>query len=237
MSTPRDKLPMSPAYGEPDLYYRHAKGENLFVLGPESNPHKSNWVHRQIQMFSNLGWRFLVIDMSTNGEMGTPHMLGGNWSNIERNAVLRMNPPVVVRVPRFRDLLETLDEVNIMKADNPSMKHVTVVHLGNVRTLDKEEKGALYGSLLKLHTYGHGLWLIAEHFQSYPMEYLDMFHTHVVLAQDEPDIELPKWTKQFNLENVDVTGLDEEEAYLLFRGRSEGARCLYISNISNARDW
>ncbi|MCF8567443.1 hypothetical protein LLE49_22245 [Alicyclobacillus tolerans] len=234
---PREDFPMTPVYGEPDLYYRHAKGENLFVLGPESNRHKSDWIRRQIQMFSSLGWRFLILDLSPMSEMGAPHMLGGNWSNIERHAVLNMTPPVIIRTPRLRDLLETLDEVNILKLEYPSMNHVTVVHLGNIRALDKEEKGALAGSLLKIQMYDHGVWLVTEHFQSYPMEDLDRFQTHVVLAQDEPDIELPKWTKKFNLGNVDVTELDDEEAYFLFRGKSEGARHLYVCNISNARDW
>ncbi len=232
---PRDAFPMSPVYGEPDLYYRHAKGENMFILGPESNPYKSSWIQRQIRMFSLLGWRFLVIDLSRMGKMGGAHMLGGRWSNIERNAVLNMTPPVIVRAPRLRDLMETLDEINIMKSEHASMKHVTVVHLGDIRTLDKEEKGALHGSLLKISTYGHGVWLIAEHFQSFPMEYLDMFHTQVVMAQDEPDIELPKWVKKFNLEEVNVAELEEEEAYFLFRGKSEGAQRLYVSNLSNVR--
>lgn len=178
-----------------------------------------------------------MLDMSPDEEMGAAHILGGQWSNIERNAVLRMTPPVIVRVPRFRDLMETLDEVNIMKNDNPSMKHVTVVHLGDIRALDNEEKGALYGSLLKLHMYGHGIWFIAEHFQSFPMEYLDMFETQIVMAQDEPDIEIARWAKQFNVQNVEVTELDEEEAYFLFRGKSEGANRCYICNISNSRDW
>lgn len=229
---------MSPIYGgEPELYYRHAKGENLFMLGPESNPHKYDWIRRQIHMFSSLDWRLLILDMSPLGDMGTPHMLGGNWSNVERGAVSRIAAPVVVHTPRLRDLLETLDEVNIMKNDNPSMKHVTVVNLGSLRAVTKEEKNALYGSLLKLHTYHHGVWLIAEHFQSFPMEYMDMFHTQIVVAQDEPDIELPKWTKKFNLEGVHMDELDEEEAYFLFRGRSEGANHFYICNISNQRDW
>ena len=237
MTTTR-RQPMEPLYGgEPDLYYRHAKGENMFILGPEKNLHKSDWIRRQIEMFSGLGWRFLILDMSPSEEMGAAHILGGNWSNIERNAIMRIAPPVIVRVPRFRDLMETLDEVNIMKNDRPSMQHVTVVHLGDIRALDNEEKAALYGSLLKLRLYGHGVWFIAEHFQSFPMEYMDMFDTQVVIAQDEPDIEITKWAKRFNLQNVDMSELDEEEAYFLFRGKSEGANHFYICNISNSKDW
>lgn len=213
------------------MYYRHAKGENLFVLGPESNHYKAVWVRRQVDMFSSLGWQFLVLDMSTTGQMGSPHLIGERWSNIERHFVLHTRPPVVVRIPRFRDMLEILDDINLMKFENGS-QHTIVVHLGNIRTLTNDEKRALYGALLKIAAYNHGLWLLVEHFQTFPMENIDMFHTQVVCAQEEPDIGIPLWTRTFNIEECDVTQLDENEAYCLFRGRSEGARRLLIADLA-----
>lgn len=225
-------IPLSPVYGDPDLYYRHAKGENLFFLGPESNANKAIWVKQQVDMFTALGWRFIVLDMSRFGDMGAAMIVGGSWTNIERNAVQHMQPPVIVRIKKFGDLLNTLDDINLMKSEQ-GIKHTIVVHLGDMRTLAQDEKDALFSALLKISTYKDGLWLIAEHFQTFPMEYMDLFQTQIVMAQEEPDIALPAWQKRFNLEDCDVTELEQEEAYFLFRGRSEGANNRFL--IGNMR--
>lgn len=236
--TAHNKSLIRPIYGDMKLYYRHAEEENLFLLGSESNPHKTDWLNRQIDLFSKLGWKFLVLDMSEVSAMGRPHLLSGRWSNIERNALLNFVPPVIVRAPRFQDLLDTLDEINLIKSENPSAKHITVVYLGNIRALVPDEKDALYEVLLKLSTYHHGIWLAAERFQPFLLDKLDLFHTQIVFAdEDEPDIEMQKWTKRYGIEQLDISQLDEEEAYCLFRGKSEGNGRLYVCNLSNKGDW
>lgn len=237
MTQPQNNLPITPIHGDAKLYYRHAEGENLIIVGPESSPYKTNWVKDQIDVFTRLGWRFLVIDMSPLSVMGKPHIIGEHWTNIERQSIFNIIPPVVVRVPKFRNLLDTLDEVNLLKSENPSMKHITFVNLGEFRSLAPEEKDALYGSLFKLSTYHHGVWLSTERFQPFPMERLDMFQTQIVLSnEEETDSEMQKWINQF----VEITEsqIDEEEAYCLFNGKSEGAGGrLYICNVANRRDW
>jgi hypothetical protein len=234
-------VPLRPIYGEAKLYYRHAEGENLFLVGSEDNRHKVTWFKEQIEMFSRLGWRFVVIDMSEQSTMGYPNMIGERWTSRERDFLLNVTPPVRVRTARFRDLLDTLEEINLIKSTTPSMKHVTVVNLGELRALVQEEKDALYEALLKLSTYHHGVWLSAERFQPFPLERLELFHTQIVFAEEsEQDIEFQKWEKKFRIEHEtheDDVGLSDEEAYCLFRGKSEGAGQVYICNLSNRGEW
>ena len=226
-----------PIYDELKLYYRHAEEENLFLLGPETNSHKADWLKRQINALSGLGWKFLILDMSQRNVMGRTDILGGEWSNIERNAILKFVPPVYIRIPTFRALLDTLDEVNIIKLNYPQTKHITMVYLGETRALAPEEKDALYGALLKLSTYQHGIWLAAERFQAFPLDKLDLFQTQIVFAdEDDTDIEFPKWAKQYNLADLNEGELDEEEAYCLLRGKTSGPGRLLISNLSDWRN-
>lgn len=228
---------LNPLHGQADLYYRHAKGENLLLLGPEEHPAKTPWLRQQIDMFTMLGWKFLILDMSIDGAMGQPHILGDRWSSIERNAIRQIAAPVVVRVKSFRNLLDIMDEIDLLKTETREAKHVVVLYLGALRALGTDDKEAFLGAFSRLHRHGHGVWLSAERFQCFPMDDMKLFETQIILSDDETDIDLNKWAKTFHIEDLESVDLIEDEALCLFRGRSEGANHLYVCELTNRRAW
>ncbi|EPZ47907.1 MULTISPECIES: hypothetical protein [Alicyclobacillus] len=234
---PQSKTPLNPTYGEADVYYRHAKGENLFLVGSEENPYKGPWLRKQIEMFTSLGWKFLVLDMSSTGMMGQPHIIGDGWSQIERNAIQQITSPVIIRTRNLTTLLNALDEIYVLKTEIPALKHVVVVYLGANRALSTDDRTALYEALKRLMDRKHGVWLAAERFQAFPMEHMESFHTQIVLTDDETDIEISKWAKMFHIEDLESVDVDEQEALFLFRGRSEGAQHLYVCPLTNRKEW
>ncbi|SFV07012.1 hypothetical protein [Alicyclobacillus macrosporangiidus] len=213
----------SPLLQPADLHYRHAKGENLLLIGPQSNPHKIPWVRNTVSMFARLGWKFILLDLSERSDLGPSFLCGGKWSTIEYNAISNLQAPITVRVLTFNRLLETLDEVHVLK-ETTKFPHVVVVHLGDLRDLTDTEKQALQNSLERIDAYRGGVWIIADRFQPLNMSKLPSFYqTQIVLAGTPADDAWKQWVDRHHIEDADVTALEEDEGYFLFRGRSEGA--------------
>lgn len=210
-------------YGSPDLYYRHARGENLLLVGPERNRFKNPWLRRQVDMFDRLGWRFIVVDMTATGEMGPAHLLGEPWSAIERHALVNIRRPVIA-ASTFQNLLTTLDQILQMK-QQWHLQHGVIIHLGDLRSLSGDERLALKSHVIRFSLMQHGLWLVAEHLQALFMDVINRnFHTQVVLPDTLQDGDMATWRHTMGVDRLQLDLLDEGQACFILRGRSEGAR-------------
>ncbi|WP_157067112.1 MULTISPECIES: hypothetical protein [Alicyclobacillus] len=224
----------SPVMQAIELHYRHAKGENLLLVAPQSNPYKIVWVRKQIEMFARLGWKFVLLDLSEGSDLGPPHLLGGKWSMVELNAMANLRVPITVRVPSLSHLLETLDLIYVFKKTS-RFPHVVLVHLGDVRVLTDAEKHALQSALERMRE--NGVWLIADRFQPLQWDRMSSFYdTQIVLAGVPNDDAWNEWVRLNHLSDVDVEDLEEDEGYFLFRGRSEGARRLLQASLREEAD-
>lgn len=212
-----------------NLHYRHAQGENLLLVSPSSNAYKIPWVRSQIAMFSKLGWEFILLDLSERSDLGPAMITGGKWSSVEYHALANLHAPVTVRVLTLGRLLETLDEIHVLK-ETSVFPHVVVVHLGGLRDITDTEQQALQSALERIKAYHDGVWVIAESFQPFWIDKLD-YHTECVLAHTPKDGLWDRWVTKRHLEEVAVDELEDNEGYFLFRGRSEGADRLLIAQL------
>jgi hypothetical protein len=225
----------SPLRQAVDLHYRHAKGENLLLVGPKSNPYKIPWVRKQVDMFAGLGWKFVLLDLSEHSDLGPPCLSGGKWSAVELNAIANLRVPITVRVPTLSQLLETLDQIYVLKKTS-RFPHVIVVNLGDLRDLTDAEKHALQSTLERIHE--DGVWVIADRFQPLRLNKLRGFYdTQIVLAGVPDDDAWSEWVSLHHLSNVCVGNLEEDEGYFLFLGRSEGAGRLLQARVREEAEY
>ncbi|MFD1676056.1 hypothetical protein [Alicyclobacillus fodiniaquatilis] len=213
---------------EPDLYYRHAKQENLILVGPEQNTYKNSWLRQQISIFQMLKWRFLILDLSA--EMGQPHLLGEEWTSIERRAIENIRNPIV-RIVSVSRLIDTLDEIS-MVMEMSKTPFVVLIHMGN-HVLNKDNAKCIEEKIRRLLSYKTGVWLVAPSLETFSLSLTArFFQTHVVLNQFDVDDDLFKsWNKAVKLDPIE-NDLDETEAIFVFNGRSEGAKGqVFVSSI------
>lgn len=217
---------MIPMPAELDFYYRHARKENLLMMGPEINRYKNPWVREQMQLFQKLGWKFAVIDCS--GEMGSAQLLGEKWSVAERRALQNIQNPLI-RVFTVRDLLETMDQV-IVTMEQWELPLNVCIHLGDVVWETEEQQSAFITRLRKLLSFRTGLWVVAPSMKTIPLDLAIVhFHTHVVIPGMYRDVEIyDHWIQQLRMgieeTDLNLEDIGEKEAIFAFRGRSEGAR-------------
>lgn len=211
---------MIPMKDKPDLHYRHAKQENLLLVGPEQNALKNNWLKSQVRTFQYLGWRFVTVDLSN--QMGHPHLLGEHWTSLERRAMNTFQNPLI-QVKSLSHLADTLEEVAV-SIQSFQLPVVTLIHVGSL-FLDKDTSRAVCDQVRRLLAYRTGVWLIVPSLETVPLSLTTRhFQTQVLLRQfgGEED-SYWKWIKAMELDPIDPDW-DDVEALFVFNGRSEGAK-------------
>jgi hypothetical protein len=203
-----------------DLYYRHARHENMLVAGSEHNKNKILWIREHTNMFQSLGWGFISVDLS--GELGPHHLNGDTWSSIEHRALRNITNPVI-RVENAQQMLTVIDQL-IELLGQEALSQTILLNFGS-NHLDPTLVGSAIKSIRRLLAHRQGVWLILPQLQALPIEFsTKLFHSHIILDRHgvTNDV-LGKWAAHLRVDLSDWN-VGDINSIFVFNGRSEGAK-------------
>lgn len=203
-----------------ELYYRHARCENMLVVGTNTNRSKTLWLYEHVAMFQRLGWNFITVDLS--GELGPYDLTGGTWSDIERRALVRLANPSV-HVQTLEQMVNAIESLSSL-IQQSQMSKTVLLHLGPIQP-DISFMTTIVTAIRRLLAYQHGVWVVLPTIQALPMEFTTkLFHAHMILDRiGVKNSVLMEWASIVGVDLSDWT-ISNIQSIFVFNGRSEGAK-------------